>query len=388
MTKPSTITKLTNAYYRRAQELANTVNVGNGARLKVTKTVRWTGGPTFVNLQIVNTADPTQQRAHMLVQFITNNKGKPVVYLMSGKTTPEYRRPAAGTTGKNYGYGTIIRALAVKISENVKARKTKQTSVNTEALLPYGQMPISGRIMQKLGAKLTEVNRSGTWYNFQIRHGRGIHKKSFSKSVLRGKKVHVPNLPPNVNYNKQMQKLEQGLRLWYSTAGVNYNTARLPLNGLHRTMNSTLNMMKLEELKTKINVMKRRIPNRNKLYTMKELVNHYASQVKQFQRSRTAALTKLKQRLALRLAKPRVRAPTITVPQRPLITNNIPTSVRNMIAAARSKGIPNAEIGNKVITRFGPFKNMPNSVKANVRSLYTNKQWANRGGLYYNNNNA
>ena len=261
------------------------------------------------NLRIVNAKNPNNIRAHMNVEFEKNNANKPPhVYLASGRTEPAYRPPLPGQTGKKYDYGTIIRALASQIAENVGSRKTMQISVNSERLLPSSTMlPISGRIMKKIGAEIL-WGHSGTGATLKV-----SYKKfpSVAKSVLKSKKVRIPNIPPNVNYSNQIRKLQNEAVREYAR---NVNTRVLPLPVLHQYINKKLNNMGFTQLKTKINVMKRRIPINHKYTTLEALLQYYTNTLKKFEKERALAVSKLKQRLVKRLAKPRTRSKTVTVP--------------------------------------------------------------------------
>ena len=296
---------LANAYYRRATELANTVNVGNGAKIIAVK-----GNYGNVNLRIVNSNNTNRVRAHMEVHFNKNNDNKPpYVYLASGRTEPAYRPPQPGQTGRKYDYGTIIRALASQIAENVGSHKTMQISINAESLLPSRTMlPISGRIMKKIGAKILG-GHSGSGATLKI-----SYKKfpSVAKAVLKSKKVRIPILPPNVNYSNQIQKLQNEAVREYSRNNV--NTRVLPLVELHGYINKKLNNMGFTQLKSKINVMKRRIPINHKHATLKALLNYYTNTLKKFEKERAVAVSKLKMRLAKKITKPKSRSKTVTVP--------------------------------------------------------------------------
>lgn len=369
--------KLARAYYNRAKEFANTVNIGNGARIRV----QTYGDPkNGVNLQIVNAVNPPpgQYRAHMLVEFESNAKGNPSVNLASGKTHENFRKPQPGVSGYNYGYGSIIRALAVKIGQDVGAPKITQMSVNVNRLLSNkpGELAISGRIMKNIGAKMTSswLYRGGSISaTFEV--GRNVPTRV--KTVLKKKGIVLPNLPPQ--YGKQLSKLEKGLRMVYTGAQLSYNSTLLNLPRLHQTMNTVLNAANLRQLKSKIDVMKRRIPNKNKLYSMKNLVNYYTTTLKKSENARAAAVAILKKRLEKKIAKPRARSKYISHAAAATIRtqfnlSNIPmnASAANVIRIAKTRNIPSVIIELELKKRGLPV---------NMASLYTPQELANRAKI-------
>lgn len=385
--------KFAKAYYKRADELANTVNVGNGARLRAVEhgNINDPDPDHYeVDLQIVG---PANIRAHMAVKFTVDKHGRPIVELASGETAKNYRKPQPGNPGYNYGYGSIIRALALQIAQDVGAYKTIQMAVNVQGLLKNqpGAMPISGRIMKNLGAKMTSSWSSGNSLaaTFEVKHANPIR----SKLVLKKKKVIIPSLPPKVDYGRQFRKLEKGLRLIYNGNSLSYNSTLLTFPFLQQLLNRTLNTMKLRELKTKINVMQRRVPNKTKLYSMKKLVDYYAGTLKRFQLERAAAVSILKKRLAGRIAKPRARSAFIspqalTAVRMAYNLSNIPrnTAASNLIRIAKSRNVPGALIELELKKRGLPV---------NPANLYTPQQLANRAknknwdaGLYFKTNNG
>jgi hypothetical protein len=369
--------KIARAYTKRAQEIASIVNVGNGARLKVVNR-----GNYGVNLQIVNarsSPNNTNYRAHMLVIFDTDANG-PHVNLASGRTREGYKKPQPGESGYNYGYGSIIRALAVQIAQDVGARVT-QTSVNVNSMLNQpGVMPISGRIMKNIGAKMTGKWQYGSGpmgAHFEV----GRRAPTRVRTVLRKKKIVIPNLPPQ--YSNQLSKLEKGLRMLYNGARLSYNSTLMNLPRLHQTMNTVLNAANLSQLKTKINVMKRRIPNKTRLYSMKNLVNYYTATLKRSENARAAAVAVLKKRLEKKIAKPRARSKYISPAAAAAVRlqfnlSNIPknASAANVIRIAKTRNIPSVIIELELKKRGLPV---------NMASLYTPQELANRAK--FNNKN-
>jgi hypothetical protein len=89
-------------------------------------------------------------------KVLLTRKGDPHTYLFlapaRGKThTVEFTAGATNPNLRKKGWGTRIRALAANAT--LRAGMTVlQNAVNLEGLVPYNRVPISGRIMHRLGA--------------------------------------------------------------------------------------------------------------------------------------------------------------------------------------------------------------------------------------------
>lgn len=390
--------KFAKAYYNRAKELTNTVNVGNGARLRVVEhgNINDPDPDNYeIDWQIVSPANTVPYRTHIAVKFTIDSHGRAIVELASGETNENFRKPQPGNAaGYNYSYGSIIRAFALQTSQDVGAYKTTQISANVSQLLSHkpGAMPISGLIMKNLGGRMihrSQYGQGASTASFEFKHTKPIR----AMTVLKKKRVVIPTLPPKVDYGRQIRKLEKGLRLIYNGNSLSYNSTLLSFPFLQQLLNRTLNTMKLRELKTKINVMQRRVPNKTKLYSMKKLVDYYASTLKRFQMERAAAVSVLKKRLAGRIAKPRARSKIISPPALKAVRmaynlSNIPrnTAASNLIRIAKSRNVPGALIELELKKRGLPV---------NPANLYTPQQLANRAknkkwdaGLYFKTNNG
>ena len=94
---------------------------------------------TFVNLKLNN-------RGYIQLEPVCNNNRKKGIYIHYGETKPGFR-------GQHIGFR--LRKTAVNAARHSKI-PLYQVSQNIERLVTKGNIPISGRIMQKLGA--TQMN--------------------------------------------------------------------------------------------------------------------------------------------------------------------------------------------------------------------------------------
>lgn len=133
-----------NAFERYVNALENAKN----ANMTIVRHMAPREPPPYVNLQMKKGKGPV--KGYIQLEPLCKNNYSRGVYIHYGETRPKYRGPAhKNARGKGIGYRLreVARNAALKSKTLLY-----QVSQNIEGLVAPGDLPISGKIMQSLGA--------------------------------------------------------------------------------------------------------------------------------------------------------------------------------------------------------------------------------------------